>query len=63
MCVFAIFLGPEVPYYVSVEAVNSLGSGDAQSIIAFTREGCKLTCFYPHRMIQHAVVKYIKVYS
>ena len=32
---------PEVPYYVTVVAVNSVGGGDARSAIAFTKEGSK----------------------
>ena len=32
---------PEVPYYVDVVAVNSIGVGDAQSVVAFTKEGSK----------------------
>ena len=38
---FVFISVPEVPYYVTVEAANSLGSGEAATTTAFTREGSK----------------------
>ena len=35
------FIGPRVPYYISVVAINQLGEGNSAMAIAFTKSESK----------------------
>ena len=44
-CLILCFAEPEVPYYVAVVPMNSVGPGVQGETIAFTLEGGMIRCF------------------
>ena len=60
------FIGPRVPYYISIVAINQLGEGNSAMAIAFTKAESKLARFIYIKsfetLLQTVLVHYHLIY-